>query len=201
VSPTTDIEIRSLGEEFLSDVVRIHQAGLGYSLNSRLGADHLALLYATMARDPNSYVGVALVDRRAAGVITGTVDAHALKIRLLRSLSILGVARLSLKLVTRPRLVLQWWQGNIIDAPVQHEGQDVRAVLTAIAVHPDFQGLGVGKRLVRALEAFFVNAHVMRYRLDTLLRNEPAKEFYKRLGFLEIGIRAGSIVYVKTAGA
>ena len=77
-----DIVIRPLRDEFIEDVVRIHRAGLGYTVNSALGKDHLAFLYQTMSRDPKCYVGVALIDNQPVGVVSGAVDLGTLKCRL-----------------------------------------------------------------------------------------------------------------------
>lgn len=200
MNTSTGIEIRGLSDEFLSDVVRIHRNGLGYSLNSRLGIEHLAFLYRSLLVDPNSYVRVAFAEGRPVGVVSGTSDLKDSKSRLLRSMSrgrILGIAA---KLLVQPRLVLQWWQGTTIEAPVRCEGEEVAAVLTALAVQPAERGAGAGRLLVRALETLFAERRLHYYRLDTLTENAQAREFYKKLGFREVEVRAGSIVLVKAIG-
>jgi GNAT superfamily N-acetyltransferase len=189
-----------LTEDLIQDVVGIHRGGLGYTVNSRLGSAHLAFLYREMARDPTSYVGVAMVDGRPAGIVSGTLDEDTLKSNLLKSMSGPTLAGLATRLLLRPWLILQWLQSVIIALPVYHQRQEVIAVLTALAVDPGFQGRGVGRKLVGALEEFFGANKVGKYRLDTLGTNQRALKFYSDLGFTEVARRTDSVILVRTIG-
>jgi hypothetical protein len=75
VSTRGSVRIVPLADEHVDDVIQIHLAGMGYSLNSRLGRDHLRFLYQTIAGDPGGYASVALVGERPAGVVTGVLDS------------------------------------------------------------------------------------------------------------------------------
>lgn len=74
------------------------------------------------------------------------------------------------------------------------------AELTAIAVDPIYRGRGIGRRLIEALEAFLSEHHVHVYRLDTLVQNRAASDFYLRLGFRQIATRAGSLILIRGLG-
>jgi ribosomal protein S18 acetylase RimI-like enzyme len=201
MSEPQSLVVERLTTSLIPDVMRIHQAGLGYSLNGRLGQEHLASLYQTMADDNHCYVGVAVLDGHPAGVISGTVNGEALKSRLLSSLSVRKATKIALEVATHPALLYEWWEENRIAAPVYDRGQPVKAVLTAIAVDEKFRTRGVGRQLVGALERFFVAHQVRMYRLDTLVTNTAAREFYKRLSFSEVATRANSIVLVRVLEA
>lgn len=200
MSGSREIEILELRREFLDDVVRIHRNGLGYSLNSRLGDDHLAFLYESLLVDPNSYVGVAVDQGRPVGVVSGCINVEASKSRLLGSMSPRRRLVVAAKLLIQPALVLSWWRGRTIDGPVHYEGEEVTAGLTAIAVEPAGRGIGTGSLLVGGLETFFGGRFVRYYRLDTLTENAQARKFYNQLGFREIGVRANGVVLVKAIG-
>lgn len=193
-----EIVVSPLNDRVLPRVIDIHLQGLGYTLNSRLGREHLGYLYESMARDRRSYVGVALVAGQPAGIVSGTLDEDGLKSKLLSAMGSSRLARLGLRLLTRPGLMVLWLQSIRIARPVYSDGEEVIPVLTALAVSPECQGRGVGQRLVRALETFFRSNHVHRYRLDTLISNSRARSFYDRLGFSEAARRMGSVVLVRT---
>jgi len=166
--------IRPLSDDLIEDVLRVHSAGLGYTLNSRLGRDHMRFLYESMARDPACYVGVALAEGRTAGVVSGSLDAAAFQSRLLRNLSLHRLADIVLRALRRPSLVWLWWQGQRIAAPVRVDSIEVKAVLTAIAVDREIQGRGIGRALVEAFESFLRKAGARAYRLDTKIKT-PAR--------------------------
>jgi ribosomal protein S18 acetylase RimI-like enzyme len=191
------LEVRPLTDKLLGEVVRIHLSGMGYTLNSRLGPDHLRYLYQTMSGDPGCYVGVALAGDRPAGVVSGSIDAGRLTSRILRGMAGRRLVRTAAAMLLQPYLMWLWWQGTQIGAPVRVHSKEVRAVLTAIVVDPAIQSAGVGRALLNAFESFLRQRRVHRYRLDTQIANERAGGFYRELGFEEAARRAGSIVFVR----
>ncbi len=60
-------------------------------------------------------------------------------------------------------------------------------VLWMLAVHERFQGLGVGSRLVSALERRILSRGRTRARLTVELDNPRAARLYQRLGYAEVG--------------
>lgn len=191
------VVIGELTSSQIEDVVRLHLAGMNYSLNAQLGKRHLAFLYQAMREDPTCYVGVATVKDKPVGVISGTADAAIFTSTLLRKMPASKLIGVALRFMQRPRLAWLWLQAVRIAAPIRWESEEVRAVLTAIIVDESMQGRGVGRALVGALEAFLRRQEVGAYRLDTKLTNERSEEFYRRLGFKESARRADSIVFVR----
>jgi ribosomal protein S18 acetylase RimI-like enzyme len=197
VTAHPQIEIRRLTADLLDDVVAIHMAGMGYSLNAQLGPDHLRYLYTRMANDPTCYVGVAVADSRPAGVLSGSVDATKFSSRLMRTMPIGRLARTAIHFALRPKLIGLWLRGNAIAQPVRIENAEIVAVLTTIVVSERAQGRGLGRALVAAFEDFLLGEAIFRYRLDTKIENEAAAKFYRSLGFIEVARRADSIVLTK----
>ena len=195
-----EIQIRPLSSELLDEVIGIHQAGLVYSLNSRLGTGHLAYLYDSMRRDPDCHVGVALADGRPVGVVSGTLNAARLKSRLMRSMPAQRMAAIAVRMLVQPWLIVQWIRERGGEAPLQLDGREIPAELTAIAVDASLQSRGVGRQLVDDLEQFFTKYRVARYYLETLVENTAARAFYGRLGFEEIARRGNSLVLLKAIG-
>ena len=200
MSGAAHVVIRPLAPDLIQEVVRIHVEGLGYTVNSRLGKAHLAFLYQKMAADPTCYAGVAMVEGQPVGIVSGTLNEKRLKSSLIKSMRALRLAGLAIGLVLRPTLLVGWLQSMVVALPVFHEGKEIAAVLTALAVASDCQRRGVGKELVLALEVFFAENNVGSYRLDTLISNHRAIKFYTDLGFRQAARRAGSVILLRTIG-
>jgi ribosomal protein S18 acetylase RimI-like enzyme len=73
---------------------------------------------------------------------------------------------------------------------IMHFGDDV-AHLNLLAVAPDHRRQGLGRRLMGWLTETAIEAGVFRINLELRLRNEPARIFYERLGFDQIGVVQG----------
>ena len=194
------IQIEPLRREFLDEVILIHHEGLGYTLNSKLGKKHLAFLYSSMQNDPDCHVGVALAEGRPIGVVSGTLNDARLRSRLFRSMSAERLTATAVRLVLQPRMIVQWFQENAPGALLKRDDQEIGAVLTTLAVAGSHRGLGVGRQLVDDLEGFFGERNVSRYRLETLVANGTAREFYGGLGFEEIARKGKSVVLLKGVG-
>lgn len=197
MSPQGSVQIVPLAGEHIDEVIRIHMAGMGYTLNSRLGLDHMRFLYQTIAGDPDGYAGVALEGERPAGVVTGVLDSAKFTTSLLRKMPTSRIAATALRLLLKPALLWEWRKAQVIAAPVSVGSAEVGAVLTAIVVDPHTQGKGIGRALVGAFEEFLRTAGVLAYRLDTQIKNERAIRFYQELGFVEVARRADSIIFVR----
>jgi ribosomal protein S18 acetylase RimI-like enzyme len=197
VTTQGSVRIAPLASEHIDEVITIHLAGMGYTLNSRLGRDHMRFLYQTISGDPSGYAGVALEGERLAGVVTGVLDPAKFTTRLLRKMPATRLAATALRLLVKPALLLEWRKAQVIAAPVRMGSAEVEPVLTAIVVDAHIQGRGIGRALVEAFEEFLRTAGVLAYRLDTLTKNERAIRFYEQLGFLEVARRADSIIFVR----
>jgi ribosomal protein S18 acetylase RimI-like enzyme len=197
ISPSDMVSIRPFDETNNDDVVRIHQEVLGYTFNSMIGKGHLSYIYSLMARSDGCFVGVAYVGDRTVGVISGTIHLEQTKKILMQSLNLKAVSRIIIGILRMPSLIGEVKKGDVIGQPIYLDGKPVNAILTTIAISKTCQGNGIGRQLVGALEKYFLQNRIDTYRLDTLIRNNQARRFYKALGFSEMTSRADSIILVK----
>jgi ribosomal protein S18 acetylase RimI-like enzyme len=65
---------------------------------------------------------------------------------------------------------------------------DEHGHLNLLAVRPDHQRLGLGTRMIRWLETSAQTAGIRAIHLEVRARNQQARRFYRRLGFLEMAL-------------
>jgi tRNA threonylcarbamoyl adenosine modification protein YeaZ/ribosomal-protein-alanine acetyltransferase len=63
--------------------------------------------------------------------------------------------------------------------------------ITNIAVHPDYRGWKLGERITQALLKIAEENNVKRVTLEVRASNDTARNMYKKLGFIDNGIRKG----------
>jgi ribosomal protein S18 acetylase RimI-like enzyme len=189
------ISIGDLTDADIPAVVALHRRSLSYSINSRLGASHLASIYAFMKNEPSSLVQVARQGDRIVGVVSATLDPQHLKSAFMSGLQLAKKIKVGIQLVSRPMILLDLVNNRNVERPVTWEGQEVQPVLTAIAVDETVRRAGIGRQLVERVDAFVREHGCASYRLDT--RSERARAFYGRLGFVEVEQRGADFILVK----
>jgi ribosomal protein S18 acetylase RimI-like enzyme len=73
---------------------------------------------------------------------------------------------------------------------IMHFGDEV-AHLNLLAVAPEHRRQGLGRQLMSWLTATAIEAGVFRVNLELRKRNDPARIFYERLGFDQLGVVQG----------
>ena len=61
--------------------------------------------------------------------------------------------------------------------------------ITNVAVHPDYQNLGIGSELIRRLLESAMSMGVRSFTLEVREDNEPAVRLYQKFGFVSEGVR------------
>lgn len=189
--------IKPFDAAYADQIVRLHRAVMGYSVNALLGPAHLAAVYRITATLPGACVRVAVDDTGLLGAVSATLDEEQCASQLLHALSIPEKLRMALHLTARPACWRALAAARRASKPVLVDGQPVRACLTSIIVDPSCQGRGIGRALVGAVDAFMREHGVARYRLDTRDTNAGARAFYTRLGFVEHEQRGSDIIFVR----
>lgn len=191
------LKIQPLEESTLKDVVHIHKSVLGYTFSSQLGSEHLAYLYRQLSCNRECYTAVALISGQPVGIISGSIDMNKTKKMLVNSLPLNLRLNTLFHLIKTPPLIIELWRNRVIDRPIFVDEVPVNAILTTIAIQADYQGLQIGKQLVKELENFFLDHGVENYRVDTYASNIQARNFYKATGFHEVATRTNSVVLIK----
>jgi GNAT superfamily N-acetyltransferase len=77
--------------------------------------------------------------------------------------------------------------------PVLHRATDVGRI-TGLAVHSEARGLGLGRLLVEAAESYLTGLGVARIEVTSGPTHADAHPFYRRLAYLDQGIRFAKAV-------
>jgi ribosomal protein S18 acetylase RimI-like enzyme len=189
--------IRPLQESDIAQVVALHRAVLGYSVNALLGTRHLAFVYRTAALLPATFVHVALEGGTVVGAVSATLNESRTARALLQQMPLVQRCCAAARLACSPSCVRALWRARRTTQPVIVAGLPVAACLTSIVVAPHTQGRGVGRALVARVDDFMRQHAVARYRLDTRLANRGACAFYTRLGFCEHERRGSDIIFLR----
>jgi len=191
------INIVSLKFEQIAEVVHLHQHVLGYTLNSKLGFDHLKYIYTVTTEHTKSEVAVATLNGKIVGLIVLSLNPIELKNILLSNLGFGKLVKTIFKFIFRPSLLYQLLDSRKVEKPICYKENVIKPLLAVIAVNKNCQGLGIGTKLINyANQYFLLNDHFV-YKVDTLLNNKISRLFYHNNGFIELEKRGENIVMVK----
>ncbi len=73
---------------------------------------------------------------------------------------------------------------------IMHFGDEV-AHLNLLAVSPEHRRQGLGRQLIEWLTKTAIEAGVFRINLELRTHNQPARVFYEKLGFAQLGVVPG----------
>ena len=61
---------------------------------------------------------------------------------------------------------------------------DLGLNILGLAVNPDFQGRGIGRKLMNELEDYAVDNNISFIRLNSAMKREEAHKFYEHIGYI-----------------
>ena len=97
-------------------------------------------------------------------------------------------ARVARNIADRDNLSIVACRGlNVIGFAIAYFGDD-HAHLNLLAVQREYQRMGVGTQMIHWLEESARTAGIGAMHLEVRSRNQPARRFYKRLGFIEMAV-------------
>jgi ribosomal protein S18 acetylase RimI-like enzyme len=174
--------VRPFEDGDLDQVVRVHMESFpGYFL-SFLGRGFLRLLYASIRRDPEGVMFVAMAGGRVVGIVAAVEHQAGFYRRLLLrkwAFAITTLAAVLKKPIIAPRLL------RALDKPAEANKAAAEACILSLAVSPRFRENGAGEKLVRAACGELAARGAATVCLSTDGEdNDRVNLFYQRLGFL-----------------
>lgn len=182
--------VKMIRKAALADVpaiVAIHKLSFpGFFLTS-LGDRFLQLYYKCMCRSKDAITLCAIEEDRVIGFASCAYVSHGFNKALVRSNLIEFVVVGFRLLITNPKTIIRLLKNmekGSSDTSISDSGN--YAELYSIAVSPEYQGHGVGKELLRAVE-LEVTKHNNAISLTTdFYENEKTIAFYHSLGYNEL---------------
>jgi ribosomal protein S18 acetylase RimI-like enzyme len=97
-------------------------------------------------------------------------------------------ARVGREILSPESIVLTACHGDLVAAfAIMHFGDEI-AHLNLLAVEPEFQRMGIGRRLVAWLETSAITAGIVTITLELRAENRAARHFYRSLGYRAVAV-------------
>ena len=178
------IEIRKAVQKDLADIIKIHQQAFPDFFLTTLGSSFLRLYYSCMSKSQDAATYCAFLDDKLVGFATSSYVSHGFNKSLIKkNLFKFGLMGIRL-LFTKPDAIIRLiknFDKESSDSGIEDKGE--YAELYSIAVSPDCQGGGVGKKLLLKTEED-VKAHNVAISLTTdYYNNDKTIGFYHSLGY------------------
>ena len=191
---TAVVVVRPMRHRDQAFAAALHEAALPHGFFGRLGTGFLSAYHEAFLASPHAVAYVAETREGRAGYLVGTFGPHSAWV--LRNRWMKLVARGVLALLARPSELafflrtrttsyLQRLAKAVAGGTGEPRAQRTQppAVLTHVAVAPQARGQGVGEALVDAFLDAARNSGAAEACLVTLVGDQGAGEFYRRLGW------------------
>lgn len=159
-------------------ITKIHSKALAGDFLPSLGFKFLRTFYEGIVGKPGVYGFLFEEDGKIQGFVVGTRDSSNFFWQTLKSRFLQLALLLFIQIIRKPSLIK-----NVVETflyPKKDAG--VRAELVIIAVDRNYQGKGLGRQLVDALEEAFGKTGIKLYKL-TVHANKKSVGFYEHLGY------------------
>lgn len=173
------ILLKKSDNEIFQSLVLIHQKVLTESVLSRFGNRFLLILYRTIYSDSNVYIHLVLLKRKIIGFSVVTTDISLFYKKIFLS----GFVNLSWEAIKHlngnMRLIFNVLLWIISKKKDNHQSSE----LQFLAILPEYQGHGLGTRLIKTLKEELRKKNVPAFKVGTKATNVTANNFYIKKGF------------------
>jgi len=175
----TDFSVRPLARADCRRIAEIHVSARPGDVLPDLGVAFLDTLYGRLLGRPGVWAFVGESSGRVVGFVLGCADTGAT----MRAVAIGGCLPLAWHTLAgcarRPRLA--WHALETLRYPARRHAPGPE--LMVVAVEPDWQGCGVGSRLIATFSERLRLQGCSTYHVAVKSKNDTAARFYGRLGF------------------
>lgn len=192
-APNDLVSLQPLTLNYLSDVARVHVAAFPSSALTKLGNEAVQRYYHWQLTGPHDVYAIAgfaneaLVGFCIGGIFRGALSGYVRKNRRFLMLRVLLRPWLLSNPIFRERISLALKLGKRKKKPGPISNVSVQSFgILAIAVHPQYQGHGVGRLLMQDAELHARREGFTRMHLTVEPSNSNAIRFYLGLGWEKV---------------
>lgn len=169
--------------DYINTILNIHKEAFPDFFLTRLGDSFLKIYYSSVIKNEKSlFIGLFNKNELVGFCCTATISKNFNKLIIRDNLlpfMFLGL----LLLVTKPRYLYGLFRNMTKKSPSVHDRSEY-AELLSIAVKNNYQGCGLGKKMVQYTENELVKLNQLQISLTTdLYNNEKTIIFYQKLGY------------------
>lgn len=169
-------------KEVVIEITNIHKASFKRFFLSYLGSGFLFYLYSSIANDKNGILLIGKNSEKIVGFVAGVIDQKEFYESLIKKHKWKFAIASIPAVLRRPNIIPRLFRA--FRKPKEAEKYSSNTCLLSIAVHPRYQGMGIGEILVREFSYEVIKRGYKTFCLTTDRdNNEKVNEFYKKMGF------------------
>lgn len=177
------IDIKTISKTQIPEVVKIHKTSFDGFFLTCLGDDFLILYYETVLNNTNGIILGAYLSDELAGFCCASKISRGFNKTLIVD-NLIQYSIIALKLIFTKPLALFRLYKNLTKKNPNLTDNGEYAELLSIAVNTDYQGAGIGKKIIEKLELELLKYNCSELSLTTdFYNNERTIKFYNGLGY------------------
>jgi len=184
------IDIIPMKADHVGQVAQLHLKSLQTRFSGRAGIELLKLYYETVTKEIGGCGYVAICQSEVMGFVCGIWDVRKLRNKLFLDHLFLFAVWGVIQVLGQPKVIVDFlarFKSSYFKAGLSNDNHCIYYELRPIVVSPAIRRAGLGQQLVKRLIS---DARLRGYEsihLYTELDNEVASNFYKNVGFKEVG--------------
>lgn len=171
-----------LGSGHAREIAKIHINALKNDFLPSLGENFLTILYQNLLDNPAVFGFSEKSSNKLVGFIIGTENMEIFFKQALRKNTLRLGMYLMLRIIKNSNLIKKVVETLLYTS----KDKGPKAELVVIAVLKKYQGVGLGRKLVKTLEKEFINKGIQEYKL-TVHSDKTAVNFYQKLKYKKYG--------------
>jgi ribosomal protein S18 acetylase RimI-like enzyme len=171
--------VKTLQKSEIEQIVKLHQKILNESVLNKFGYSFLFIIYKSIPENPQNIVLVLRDKKKIVGFTVATLDSSNFYKKIVNNNFLLLSLAIIKTIILNPLLLYQVmsWILN------KSSSKKYPAELQFIALDSNYQGKGLGTKMVKELVKLFKSSNINYFKVGTKKNNLLSNKFYRKLGY------------------